>query len=113
MARPKDERRKPRRGEWYLRGPIPGAWIGTAAKLPGKCAQVGLALWFLVGMTNSRHVKLTPKTLRHFGVGRDAARECLHRLEASGLVVVQRKTGACPLVTVLDKIGNGDRNDCD
>jgi hypothetical protein len=37
-----------RRGQKFLRGPIPWDWLSVASRLPGKALQVGLAIWHLV-----------------------------------------------------------------
>ena len=35
----------------FIRGPIPLAWLNVAARLPGKTLNVGLAIWWLAGMS--------------------------------------------------------------
>jgi hypothetical protein len=91
---------KHKSGEWFLKGPIPGAWLSVAAAHPGKTLHVTLAIWYMAGLTRQPTVKLCRKPLNLLGVGRDAAREGLSRLEQRGLVSVVRKTGACPVVTL-------------
>ena len=95
---PAEQRRPPRNkpGEWFIKGPIPGRWLSLAAKEPGKTLHVSLALWYEAGLTKRRTVRLTGKLLKRFGVGRDAARRALIRLESIGLVTVDRKRGRCP-----------------
>jgi hypothetical protein len=41
-------------GEKFLKGPIPLNWLSRASQLKGKSLQVGLSLWFLAGLTNSK-----------------------------------------------------------
>ena len=89
-------------GGWFVKGPIPGEWIGRAAKLPGKSLHAALALCHEVGLTKQRRVKLTRRLLGKFGVGPDAARRSLNRLEEEGLVTVDRKVGRCPMVQLPD-----------
>lgn len=89
------------KGGGFIKGPIPLLWINLAACLPGKTLQVGIALWFLVGLKKSPTVMLASKTLTALGVSRDAKYDALQRLEAAGLVSVQRQPGRAPLVTVL------------
>ena len=63
------ERKKPPRhrvGEKFLKGPIPYAWLSRASELQGKTLHVGLAIWFLAGVTNSRTVKLPQLILGRF-----------------------------------------------
>ena len=96
--------RPPRRQSgWFIRGPIPGQWIGEAAKLPGKSLHVALAILYLAGMNKDKGqpVALCRRTLALFGVGQRAGREALTRLDAAGLVSVVRRSGYCPRVTVL------------
>lgn len=89
-----------RPGEWFIWGPIPGAWTSQAAKLPGRALHVALALWFLAGKSKADTVKLSNETLERFGVGRHTAYRALRKLEGAGLVVVKRQRGRCPLVTI-------------
>ena len=91
-----------RKGELFVMGPIPLAWIGLASALPGKALAVGVALWFQAGLVKRNEVKLSRKLLERFGVKRDAARRGLGLLEEKGLVSVQRHTGRCPLVQICD-----------
>jgi hypothetical protein len=88
-------------GEWFVKGPIPGSWLEVAARRPGHTLHVGLALWYLVGLNKCKTVRLTWATLRRFGLGDDAGRRGLLRLETAGLVTVERQCGSCPVVTIL------------
>lgn len=85
----------------FIKGPISLPWIGQAARLPGKTLHVALALQYMAGLTNSRTVKLTAKTLTVFGVSRDAKSEALARLRHAGLISVNQSPGRAPFVTLL------------
>ena len=74
----------------FLRGPIPMAWLNEAARLPGKALNLGIAIWWLAGMAQTKTFKLTGKALDQLGVSRDAAADALKRLEGRGLIRVQR-----------------------
>lgn len=94
-----------KKGELFLCGPIPWDWLCKASQSGGKgCAvQIALALWFLSGLNHhSATVKLTRKTLKSLGIERNAGYRGLRTLEDAGLVSVVRKSGACPVVTLLD-----------
>lgn len=94
-------RRKRRRP--YLRGPIPLAWIQAAAQLPGCALQVGIALWYRVGLQRGgRAIDLNLSRLTQFGADRHSAARGLRNLEDARLVAVERRPGAKPLVTILD-----------
>lgn len=80
---------------WFLRGPIPGEWLSMAAELPGKALHVGMAIWYLKGLTKRDSVKVTSKTRKKFSLRRDAYLRGLEQLEKAGLVRVERKPGAC------------------
>ena len=67
--------------------------------------RVALALWYLVGVKKSRTVKPTWDTWRRFSLSPDAGRLGLALLERSGLVAVDRRSGSCPVVTILDAMG--------
>ena len=76
-------------------------WLNVAAESPGKSLAVGIILWHLSGMTNSRKVKLTSKMLADAGVQRHAAYRALKALELRGLISVIRSQGHCPIVTII------------
>ena len=85
----------------FLKGPISMAWLNAAAKLPGKALNVGLAIWWLAGMSKTTAFKLTGKSLSQLGVSRDAASDGLKRLEDIGLILVKRSPGQRPTVQIL------------
>ena len=85
----------------FLKGPIPMAWLNAAAKLPGKTLNVGLAIWWLAGMSKTTAFKLTRKALNQLGVSRDAASDALRRLEDNGLILVKRLPGQRPTVEIV------------
>ena len=85
----------------FLKGPIPMAWLNEAAKLPGKAINLGIAIWWLAGMAQTKTFKLTGKALDQLGVSRDAAADALKRLEGRGLIRVQRAPGQRPTVEIL------------
>ena len=95
----------PRRqsGEWFLKGPIPGWWLGKAATLSGRSLNVALAIWHEVALAKKPWPVLRNKTLAQFGVSRSTAYAGLKRLEAAGLVRVDRHNGRRPRVTVCDR----------
>ncbi len=99
-TRKRSRRRKA--GEWFVKGPIPGEWIGRAAKLPGKALHVGLAVWYLFGLTKRLPVALSRRVLALFGVLPDAGRRALTQLEGEGLVSVDRHSGRCSRVTIVE-----------
>ena len=85
----------------FLKGPIPMAWLNVAARLPGKTLNVGIAIWWLAGMSKPTSFKLTRKSLDQLGVSRDAASDGLKRLEDNGLILVKRSPGQRPTVQIL------------
>jgi hypothetical protein len=93
----------------FLKGPIPMAWLNAAAKLPGKAINLGIAVWWLHGMAKTKTFKLTGKALDQLGVSRDAASSALKRLEAQGLIRVQRSPGQRPTVEILPVASNATK----
>lgn len=96
--------RSPKRSQQqkFLKGPIPLPWLSKAADLPGKALALGLTLWYLWGLNRGKPFKLTGSALGSFKVGRKAAYKGLELLEQAGLIDVQRRTGARPIVTIND-----------
>lgn len=85
----------------FLRGPIPLDWLSKAASLSGKTLHVAIALWWLKGMVKTQPFKLTRKALGLMHLSRDAASAGINRLEEQGMVVVERKAGQRPAITII------------
>ena len=100
---PREKKTPPRHktGEKFLKGPIPLNWLSRAAQLQGKSLQVGLSLWFLAGLTNSRTMKLSQSTLCDFGVNRQCKYRALKWLEDAQLISIKGANGQSPEVTLL------------
>lgn len=88
------------KGELFLKGPIPWSWLVAAGEATGRALQVAIVLWLEVGMKKSARVRLPHQRLREMGVDRHAVRRGLAALEAAGLVLVERRNGASPFVTI-------------
>jgi hypothetical protein len=99
--------RKPKRpprhqpGEWFLKGPVPWAWLDVAGRLRGRALHVGLCLWREAGRRNCRTVRLCLATIG-LGLTRSAARRGLSALESARLVRVERMPGRCLTVELLE-----------
>jgi hypothetical protein len=93
---------RPTRGQHFLKGPVPLPWLERAAKLPGKSLHVGIAVWYVAGLTRSRRVPLSNVAGHRFGLDRNAKYRALEWLEGAGLIRVERKLGRAPVVTLLD-----------
>ncbi|MBC7618275.1 MAG: hypothetical protein H7293_04675 [Candidatus Saccharibacteria bacterium] len=91
----------------FLRGPIPLNWLGSAAALPGKTLNVGVALWWLHGMAKGKPFKLTQKALQTLNIERDAASAALVRVEQAGLIRVVRQPGQRPTVSMVVGCASG------
>jgi len=85
----------------FIKGPIPLEWITRANALPGKAGAVGLALWFLVGVTGSRTIKLTGEVERIAACNRKTVYQALTALEGASLISVTRRSGARPTTTII------------
>ena len=88
--------------EPFLKGPVPIPWLIAAGALPGKSLTVGIALWFKSGLSSSRTIKPTGTLWRQFGLSRQAVYRALRHLESEGLIVVERRRGRNPIVTIKD-----------
>ncbi len=92
-----------RSAEWFIKGPIPGSWLSDAAKLSGRTLHLAIAIWHEVALAKRPGALLRNKTLGLFGVSRSTAYVGLKRLEAAGLVRVDRHNGRRPKVTICDR----------
>jgi len=98
-------RRKPnlsmKPGEYFVKGPIPLTWIKQAVLAGGASLAVGIGLYFLSGMRGQKAVSATHDLWRKLGLSRYAAQRGLAALEKAGLVMISRKPGTAPRVTLL------------
>jgi len=94
--------RPPRRVQGYfVRGPVPWAWIAAAARLPGRALHIGMSLWFRVGRSNDMTVSLSLNAVAaELGFDRSTASRALAALSRAGLVSVEHGPGRNCAVTV-------------
>ena len=90
------------KGEKFLKGPIPLAWLEVAARLPGKSLHAGIALWYAAGLMRAGSVPLSNVSGHRFGLDRNAKYRALGWLEEAGLITVERKLGRAPVVTIVE-----------
>jgi DNA-binding transcriptional ArsR family regulator len=84
---------KIRRGQRFLKGPIPLPDIATAARLPGHALALFLAVHHQTALTGKPVVTLPARLLAELGVSRGAKSRGLQVLEKAGLVTVARSRG--------------------
>ena len=96
-------KRKSRRTDPFLRGPIPMEWLSSASALCKSALPVGLALWFLRGVMGKHcPVKFTSAVRRSMGLTSEQSRRGIPALEAARLLrVVKGGRGRCPVVEIL------------
>ena len=108
-ARP-GKKKRPHGTEPFLRGPIPLAWLARAHAAGGSALAVGLALWFVRGVSGKRApVKVDSSVRRRFELSRDQTGYGLRALEAAGLAhYVKKGRGHCAVVEIMERDG-GER----
>ena len=86
----------------YLRASVP--WLAAAGLLSLAALKVGLALWFMssVRKGSKKGLRLCPGDTGRLGCSVRSARRGLAALERAGLVAVERHSGRCPRVTILE-----------
>jgi hypothetical protein len=95
---------------FFLRGPVPLAWLASAATLRGRSIAVGVLIWFMVGLKKSTSVSIPTQRLREFGIDRYAFYRSLAALERAGLVTVERRRGAqARVAVVVDEVHGYER----
>ncbi len=82
--------KKQRQRGRFIKGPIPLSWIHKASILPGKALHVGMLIWHLVGLENSKTVKVKPTLCTQSGISRHSKYRALKALAASGLIRIER-----------------------
>lgn len=91
-----------RKGEGFLKGPIPWPWLRCAMALPGKALAVALLLWREAGIRNQRTVRINLSALAAVSLTRGTARRGLHSLASAKLVTVTHRPGQALEVTLLE-----------
>ena len=87
----------------FVKGPIPLSWLGKLLERNrDKKVNVGLAIWYKVGLQKRKTIILSRRTTRLFKVTRQSTLRVLKRLEDEGLIFIQRRPGKLSLITVLD-----------
>jgi DNA-binding transcriptional ArsR family regulator len=84
---------KIRRGQRFLKGPIPLPDIAIAARLPGQALALFLAVHHRTALTGKPVVTLPARLLADLGISRGAKSRGLQVLEKAGLVTVARSRG--------------------
>jgi DNA-binding transcriptional ArsR family regulator len=84
---------KSRRGQRFLKGPIPLPDIAIAARLPGQALALFLAVHHQTALTGKPVVTLPGRLLADLGISRGAKSRGLKVLEKAGLVTVARSRG--------------------
>ena len=99
------KKKRPHATEPFLRGPVPLAWLARAHAAGGSALAVGLALWFVRGVSGTRApVKVSSSVRRRFELSRDQTGYGLRALEAAGLArYVKKGRGRCPVVEILER----------
>ena len=81
---------------------VPWWWMVEAAKLTHTpAALVCIHLLYAAWKTKSLTFPLPNVTLRRAGVSREIKRRVLRDLEAGGLILVERRSGKTPIVTLI------------
>ena len=82
---------------------IPIPWISRASHLSRKSLHVGVALWFLFGMNESKNpFKMERWVLELFDLTAETYRKTLKKMEKEGLVTVERFAGQTPKVSIIE-----------
>jgi hypothetical protein len=93
--------RRQARGRQFLRGPVPMAWLESAARLPGKALAVAVLIRFRDGFAPGQPVRLSRLLLERFAINRKAVYRALGGLESLGLIRLTRDRGKSPLIEVV------------
>jgi hypothetical protein len=96
-----------RRGESFLKGPIPFGWISSACRLDGAGFAIVMAYRFLakrLGLSRGRRWGIRD-IAEGLQISDDSARRGLHAAERVRLVSVSREPGCKLTITILEFVG--------
>lgn len=80
---------------------VPLDWLERASLLPGKALALGLSIWALAIAVKSKTVMVTPSNVERFGIDAAAKSRALTVLAKAGLILVDRRKGRFPIVTLV------------
>jgi hypothetical protein len=100
-TKPKPKPALKRQPSLFIKGPIPLDWMKRANNLGGSTGIVATMLWFYVGLTGSKTIKLDSKIDDVTGLTRQTRQLILKRLEIHGLIKLFPQHGGYPRVTIL------------
>src|SRR5262245_48390691 len=83
--------------------PIDVGWLNRVIPRARAALPVALAIQFEVAVQDSRSVVLTNRLLKNWGVTANAKRRALSALEKAGIIEVECRPGANPIVTLVEK----------
>lgn len=106
LGKPIQQRKVPKQKgskftKYFLKGPVYLHWLEICAKQGGKCLNLGVAICFMAGLKKKQTFKIQRKFLELLCIDRGAVYSNLKKLEKVGLISVNRKNGASPVITVL------------
>jgi hypothetical protein len=85
----------------FIAGPIDAAWVIQAAQLGVKAMLLGMVLWHLKGLRKTNSFVVSNLMTKEWGIGPDAKRRALRKLEKAGLLTVERQGKRSPRITLL------------
>jgi hypothetical protein len=80
-------------------------WWQRAWDIPGQMVlRVALVIRHLKGLNRGKRISFPFSNVEaaRWGISRQNKHVCLNALEAAGLIVVQRKRGHAPVITVIE-----------
>jgi hypothetical protein len=93
----------PKRHRTDLFAKVPLAWAAAAAKATKTPkAMVWVLLQHMAWQTKCVTFPLSNAVMAKYGVSREVKRRALAALESSGLILVERRHGRAPVVTLID-----------
>jgi hypothetical protein len=93
-----------RQSGWFVRGPIPLAWLDPVLSMHSRTPlALAVALWFQSGLERSNTVRLTHKLRQRFRLPARSIPRALKDMETAGLVRVVRQPGRCHMVEILEQ----------
>lgn len=104
LCQPRSRKQRVDRQKPFIRGPIDLFWLAEARKLGVTPLWLALGLWYLKGLRKADTFVLSNRQVSEWGIEPDAKSRALRKLEAAGLVSVERRERRSPLVTILANI---------
>ena len=92
-------------GKFIITSPL--YWMSKASHLSSKSLNVAVGLWYLHGLNKRKSFKMEKHVLEKFNITAETYNLVLKKMEAAGLISVERLPGQTPNIYIIEEEDTG------